>query len=92
MLSLAEGDAIESIMMVKEKRDKSLVGRSCVDVQKQWGTTEKNKSASLTVALGSVFVIAAIEAVEGRDVAVVDLPGAYLNANIDDREEVLMVL
>ena len=33
-----------------------------------------------------------IKATEGMDIAVVDLPGAYLSADMDDKEEVLMVL
>ena len=33
-----------------------------------------------------------IEAVEGRDAAIVDLPDAYLSTEMDNEEEVLMVL
>ena len=79
-------------MTVKEKRDESLKGRFCTDGRKQRGTMEKDESALPTVAMDSVFITASMEAAEHRDVAVVDLPGAYLSADMDDEEEVLMVL
>ena len=53
---------------------------------------EKDESASPTVGLDSVFITATIEAAEGKDVAVVDVPGAYLSADMDGNKEVLMVL
>ena len=79
-------------MTVKEKRYESLKGWSMADRHKQQGTMEKDKSVSPTVGLDSVFTTAIIESVEGRDVAVVDLHGAYLSANMNNDKEVCMVL
>jgi hypothetical protein len=45
---------------------------------------------SPTVALESVLITATIDAFEGRDVAIVDLPGAFLIADMD--EEVIMTI
>ena len=83
--------ALESIMLVKEKRDKSLKGRFCVDGRKHCSTMGKDELASSTVAMDSVFITASIEATKHRDVAVLDLPGTYLSADMDDEEEVLVV-
>jgi hypothetical protein len=44
---------------------------------------EDNKSAP-TVATQSVFMVAAIAAIEGRAVAAVDVPGAFLKAAVSD--------
>ena len=52
----------------------------------------KDESVSPTVCTDSVFITAALEAAKRRRAAVVDLPGAYLSANMDDEEEVLIVL
>jgi hypothetical protein len=84
--------ALESIMTVKHKHDDSLKGRLCADGRKQRGTMRKDDAASPTVCTDSVFITAAIEAAERRKVSVVDLPGAYLSANMDNKEEVLMVM
>ena len=62
-------------MMVKEKCTASFKGRLCSDGQKQQGTIEKDKAASLTVGIDSVFVTAAIKAAKDRNVVMVNLPG-----------------
>ena len=50
---------------------------------------EKEEAASPTVALESVLLTAAIDAHKRRDVAVVDIPGAFLQAGLDDNVWVL---
>jgi hypothetical protein len=45
---------------------------------------------SPAVALESVLTTATIDAYEERDVAIVDVPGAFLSANVD--EEVIMTI
>ncbi|KAL7545710.1 hypothetical protein ACHAWF_009061 [Thalassiosira exigua] len=89
---LEKAKALESIMTVKEKRTGDLKGRFVVDGSKQRGSIPKEEAASPTVALDSVFLTAAIDAHEGRDVAVVDLPGAYLSVSLDETDTVDMVL
>ena len=39
--------------------------------------------ASPTVATESVFLTAVINALEGRDVAIINVPGAFMQANMD---------
>ena len=51
---------------------------------------DREDTASPTVMTESVLITAAIDAEEGRDVAVIDLPGAFLHADMDDL--VVMVL
>ena len=42
------------------------------------------------MALESIFLTSAIEAHEGREVATIDIPGAYLHTDTD--EEIIMLL
>jgi hypothetical protein len=51
---------------------------------------KKSDATSPTVALESVLITATIDGHEGQEVAIVDVPGAYLTANMD--EEVFMCL
>ena len=44
---------------------------------------------SPTVSTEAVMLTAKIDALEGRDVAVVDIPGAYLSADMDDEVHVV---
>jgi hypothetical protein len=82
--------ALESIMFLKEKRDGSIKGRACADGRKQRETATPGDAASPTVSVESVMITAAVEAHDGRDVAVLDVPGAFLSADMED--EVLMTL
>ena len=43
----------------------------------------KEDASSRTVAIESVFLTSVIDATEGRVVAVVDIPGAYLHADVE---------
>ena len=85
--TLTEDDhrqALASLIFLKEKRDGTIKARACADGRKQRDTTAEEEAASPTVSIESVFMTCAIEAQEGRDVAVMDLPGAFLHADCND--------
>jgi hypothetical protein len=82
--------ALESLMFLKEKRDGSIKGRACADGRKQREGSKNSDATSPTVALESVLITATIDAFEKREVAIVDVPGAYITAYMD--EEVFMCL
>jgi hypothetical protein len=82
--------ALESLTFLKEKRDRTIKGRTCADGRKQRETAEHDATTSPTVSLESVLITSTIEAYEGREVSVVDIPGAYLSSDMD--EEVIILL
>ena len=89
--------ALETVCTVRQKvrnDPDSLKGRQCVNGSKQRGTIPSEETASPTVNTNSVILTVAIEAKERRDVAVLDLPGAYLSVDMDEmgEEHVHMVL
>ena len=73
--------ALESIMIVNQKRDGSLKGRECADGWKQRDYIPQEDATSPTVHLYSIFITSVIDAAEHRDTVVVDLPGACLSAD-----------
>jgi hypothetical protein len=77
-------DALEYLMFLKRKRCGTVKGRGCADGRKQRAYISKADAASPTVATESVFLTAVIDAVEGREVAVVDVPGAFMQADMDE--------
>ena len=77
---------LEYLMYLKEKRDGRIKGRGCADGRKQRLWTDKSDSSSPTAALESLMISATIDAHEGRDVATVDIPGAFLQTAQDDDE------
>jgi hypothetical protein len=77
-------------MFLNEKRDGSIKGRACADGRKQREGSTKSDTTLSTIALESVIINAIIDAFEKREVAIVDIPGAYLT--VDMEEEVFMCL
>ena len=71
-------------MFLKEKRTGQIKGRGCADGRKQRDELGKDDVSSPTVATESVLLSCTIDAHEKRDVAVVDVPGAFLQADMED--------
>jgi hypothetical protein len=46
--------------------------------------TNKEDTSSPTVAIESVFITSVIDAHENQDVATIDVPGAFMQADMDD--------
>ncbi len=85
--SLSESEkkgAILSPIFLKEKRNGMVKARSCANGSVQRSHVAKEEAASPTVALESVFVTAAIDERENREVVTIDIPGAFLHATNDD--------
>ena len=76
--------ALGYLMFLKEKRSGEIKARGCADGRPQKLYTDKMQTSSPTVATESIFMTSAINAKEGRDVAVVDIPGAFLQTKASD--------
>ncbi len=72
--------ALSTVMFIKQKSDNRVKGQVCADGRKQHGEFSKEEAASPTVTNESVFMTGVIDAKERRDVATVDITGAYLHA------------
>jgi hypothetical protein len=67
---------LESHMFLKEKRDGSLKGRTVAGGNKQRDYISKEDASSQTVTTEAVLLSCIIDAEEGRDVTVIDIPNA----------------
>ena len=76
--------ALSSIIFMKQKRCGKIKVRYCADGRPQRKLYEKDEATSPTVKTESVILTAVQDAVEKRDVAIVDIPGAFLNAYLDE--------
>jgi hypothetical protein len=77
-------------MFLKEKRDGSVKGRACTVRCRYRDTAVPGDATYPTIALESILITVTIDALEGRNVAIVDVPGAFLSAYMD--EEVIMTI
>eukprot|EP00984_Skeletonema_dohrnii_P028998 scaffold19286_cov169-Skeletonema_dohrnii-CCMP3373.AAC.1 len=71
-----------------KKRDGRIKGRGCADGRKQHAYIPKAEASSPTATLMGIMLTCMIDAYEKRDVATVDIPGAFLQTKVpeDDRD------
>ena len=77
-------EALAYLMFLKRKRCGKVKGRGCADGRKQRAYIAKEEATAPTVSTEAVFLTAVIDALEGREVAVLDVPGAFMQADIDE--------
>ena len=83
--------ALGSLIFLKEKTDGTIKARAVADGRSQRETATKGDASSPTVSIEAVLLTAAIEASEHRDVAVVDIPNAFIQTEMEG-EKVVMKL
>ena len=81
---LQKKNALGYLMFLKQKRTGQIKGRGCADGRKQRLHTPKDAASSPTVATESVLLSCVIDAKERRDVATVDIPGAFMQGDQDE--------
>ena len=73
------------LMFLKQKQSGDVKGRKCANGQKQRLWTRPKDATLPTAAQESVFITSAIDAKEGREVAVSNLPGAFMQTDMDNK-------
>ena len=76
--------ALKYLMFLKEKRCGRIKGRGCADGRKQRLYKTKEETSSPTVSIEALLLSCMIDAMENRDVATLDIPGAFMQAMIDE--------
>jgi len=82
--------ALRAINLIKEKRDGKIKGRTCADGSKHRMFVPREDASSPTLAVESLMALLVVFAHEKRDVAVFDVPGAYLHADLPADKFVLL--
>jgi hypothetical protein len=77
-------EALAYLMFLKWKRCGKIKGCGCADGRKQHAYTAHKDAASPTMATKMIFLMAVIYALEGHDVAIIDVPGAFMQADMDE--------
>ena len=79
--------ALKYLMYLKEKHNGDIKGRVCADGQSKILYTNKIDRASPTASLAGLIITCVIDAHEKRDVATVDIPGAFLQTKMPNNED-----
>jgi hypothetical protein len=84
--------ALASLIFIKQKRCVRVKARSCADGRQQRMFYEKHEASSPTVKTESVIVLSAVQdAAKERSVAITDIPGAFLNARLEELVHMVLV-
>ena len=84
LTSQQRAEAPSYLMLLKRKRCGKIKARGCADGQKQRGKIPPEDTTSPTITTEAVFLTAMIDALENCDVAVIDILGAFMQADMDD--------
>eukprot|EP00957_Ditylum_brightwellii_P122484 9340400-Ditylum_brightwellii.AAC.1 len=71
-------------MFLKQKHCEKIKGRGCVDGRKKRIYKTKDKMSLPMAAVESLMLSCIIDAKEGRDIATVNIPGAFMQADMDE--------
>ena len=70
--------ALESLIFLTKKRDGRIKARACANGSKQREWMSREESSSPMVSLPAVVLTSVMDAHEGREVAVIDIPNAFV--------------
>ena len=71
-------------MFLKEKRTGEVKRRGCADSRLQRDYMTKEQNSAPTVSIKALKHSCVIDTMERRDDVIVDIPGAFMQANMDD--------
>jgi hypothetical protein len=91
-LSQVQGQTVlECHMFLKHKQDGKIKGRTVAGGNKQRDYNSKEDSSLPTVATESVLLSCIIDAEEERDVAVVDIPNAFVQTRVENEKDMAFI-
>jgi hypothetical protein len=82
---------LESHMFLMEKRDGEVKRRTVAGGNKQRDFISEEEASLPTVATESVLLTCIMEAEENRDVAVIDIPNAFIQTRIEDENDMVFI-
>ena len=79
-----KGVCLQYLMFLKQKGTGRITGRGCADSRKQRKFITKEESSAPAISTEALFFTCIINALEKRDVATTDIPGAFMQADMDE--------
>jgi Reverse transcriptase (RNA-dependent DNA polymerase) len=83
--------AMDSLIFLVEKSDGRIKARTCANGSSQRSYIEKKEATSPTALTEAIMITAAIEADENRDIMTVDIPNAFVQTEIENKDERVMM-
>ena len=84
-------ESLEAVNLIARKRSGKIKGRTCANGRKQRKYLKNDENySSPTASLESIMTTLVIDAYEGRDITIADVPGAYLHAKFPENKNVIL--
>jgi hypothetical protein len=90
-ITYPKANSVESDMFLKQKRDGKIKGRTVAGGNQKWDYISKEDASSPTVSTESVLLTCIIDAAEDRDVAVIDIPNAFIQTRVENENEMAII-
>ena len=78
---------LELHIFLTQKRTREIKGQTVAGGSKQREYIDKEDASSPTIATESVILTSVVDAVEEREMAVVDVPNAFIQTQVKDKDE-----
>ena len=75
--------ALDTLIFVTEKRTGEIKSRACINGKPSRQYINREDTASPTAAQESIFLLATVDAHEGRDVMTTDIPNAFIQTELN---------
>ena len=83
--------AMESLVFLTEKRDKTIKAQTCANGSRQRPYTPKEEAASLTAATEAILITGVIDAKQKQDIMTLDVPNAFVQTDVQlNGEKIVM--
>ena len=83
--------ALDAVNLIKVKKDGTVKGRTCANGSKErFYLTPEESVASPTASIESIISTLLVDVYEERDIAIFDIPGAYLHAEMPEKHRVML--
>ena len=93
LTKLEKRAALDAVNLIKEKINGDITGRTCANDAKQRRYIKVGEiTYSPTLSLVSILTTLTVDAYESRDVEIIDVPGAYLHADMPQTEGTIVLL
>ena len=82
---------LQSHMFIVQKQKGETKARMVTGGNTQRGYVTKEESSSSTVSTKEVLLTSIVDALEGRDVAIIDIPNAFIQTRVHDAKDRVIV-
>ena len=82
---------MKSLIFLVENRDKTVKARTCANGSTQREYIDREDAASPTAITDSILITSVIDTKQGRDVMTVDVPNAFVQTEIDQSGEKILM-